>query len=192
MDNREILRDYVSDMYGVEKHCLEAIQRQTGDEKFTPFLEAHQLLTKIENILRSHTQSLDQCLSALDGGAGTTLSKAASTAMGAIAGIYGKFRAEDPVSRSLRDDYTSLNLAAIGYTMLHTTACALGDRKVADLALRHLHEITPCIVSLSRIIPEVVAEELYQEGKVTDPSVWREAASNTQQAWSHNVVGEYH
>jgi hypothetical protein len=40
----------------------------------------------------------------------------------------------------LRDDYTALNLAAIGYHMLHTTGMGLQNQATADLALRHLKD----------------------------------------------------
>jgi hypothetical protein len=193
MDAKEILGSYVGDMLGAEKHCLESLERQTHDEKFLRYREAHDLLLRIENVLRMHTTALEQCLSQLDaGGMGASLKKAATTAIGAIAGWYGKMRPEDPVSRSLRDDYTALNHIAISYTMLHTTACGLNESRVADLALQHLHEITPLVVALSRIIPSVVTMELSDEGKVSDPSAWRAALDNTQKAWSSDVVGEYH
>lgn len=192
MDIREVLRDYVSDMLSVEKHCLESIARQTRDEKFRCFPNAYEILTRIESTLRTHTIALDQYLAAIeDGGAESKLKKAAASAVGAIAGLYGKIRLEDPVSRSLRDDYTALNLAAISYTMLHTTARALNVSRVADLALQHLNDLTPVIVALSRVIPEVVAKELSAEGKVLEPSAWHDALANTQGAWSSEVTGRH-
>ncbi|MEM5787517.1 MAG: hypothetical protein AAGU11_09380 [Syntrophobacteraceae bacterium] len=187
MDKKEILRDYVSDMLGVEKHCLESIERQTADDRFSACPEAHGLLIKIEAVLRSHTGTLDSCLSTLDGEMKGLFTKATTSAMGAIAGLYGKLR-EDPVSRSLRDDYTALSLAAISYTMLHTTALALHDQPVAALALKHLNDLTPLIVALSRVIPEVVARELYAEDKVADPLIYQAALAGTQRAWSPEVI----
>jgi ferritin-like metal-binding protein YciE len=192
METKEILRSYVSDMLAVEKHCLESIERQTREERLISFTDAYDLLTKIERTLRKHTVTLDQCLSTLDGGAESLVKKAATSAMGAISGLYGMIRPDDPISRSLRDDYTALSLAAISYTMLHTTACALNESSVSDLAIQHLNELTPLIVALSRVIPEVVAKELAGEGKVADASVWQQAVANTQKAWSSEVIGQYH
>jgi hypothetical protein len=76
--------------------------------------------------------------------------------------------------------------------MLHTTACILNEDIAADLALKNLAEITPLIVALSRVIPEVVAKELSMEDKAIMPAKWRDALKNTQKAWGHQVVGEYH
>jgi hypothetical protein len=46
----------------------------------------------------------------------------------------------DPVSKNLHDDHTALNLAASGYTMLHTTGQALMD-------------YTPLLVEINEVIP---------------------------------------
>ncbi len=188
-EKNEILYEYVSDMLGVEKHTLEAIERQTRDERVKEYREAYELLMKIETSLTMHTIALERYLSTLDGGPESLLKKAATTALGAVAGFYSKVRAEDPVSRNLRDDYTALSLAAISYTMLHTTGCALNEPQISEIALRHLNEITPFIASLSRLIPIVVAEELSKEGKLSYPSAAQEALTNTQRAWSHEVIG---
>ncbi len=192
METKQILREYVIDMVAVQNHCLESTKRQIADDKFKRFPEAHDLLAKIENTLRAQQLTLDRCLDSLDGGAGAAIKKAASTATGAIAGLYGKLRHEDPVSRSLRDDYVALNLLAVSYTMLHTTALALSNAQAADIALKHLSQITPFIVELNRIIPTVVTMELTDENKVIDPTVWKKAQENSQKAWSHFIVGEYH
>ncbi len=192
METKDILRDYVGDMVAVQNHCLESIKRQIVDDKFKRFPEAHDVLAKVENILNAQQLTLDRCLDALDGGVGAAIKKAASTAAGAISGLYGKLRPEDPVSRSLRDDYVALNLLAVSYTMLHTTALALNNAPVADMAIKHLNQITPFIVELNRIIPLVVATELSDENKIIDPSIWKKAQENSQKAWSHFIVGEYH
>ncbi len=192
MDKKEVLRDYVSDMLAVEKHCLESIERQTGDEKFSRYRDAHDLLSRIESTLSAHIFALDHYLETMDAGVGSLIKKAASSAVGAISGFYGKLRPEDPVSRSIRDDYTALNLVAVSYTMLHTTTLALDEPLLAEMAIKHLNEITPLIVSLYRVIPSVVAMELTEEGKISDPMVWKDTVERTHHAWSHEVVGDYH
>jgi len=190
-DTKEILRDYASDMLGVEKQLLEAVERQTRDNRVRSYRDAYELLMKIETVLSGHIITLEQYLSSTNGGATpeSFLKKAATTAMGAVTGLYERVRMEEAISRDLRDNYASLSLAAISYTMLHTTACALNDNKLADLALHHLNELTPLVVSLSRIIPPVLVKELSIEGKAFDPTVSQEAVANTQRAWSHEVIG---
>lgn len=190
-DTQEVLRDHVSDMITVEKHTLESIEQQVEDGRLRRYTEAYDLVRDIERIMQRHINALEQYLSSLEGGGGaeSVLKKAAATAIGAVAGVYSRVRGEDPVSRNLRDNYASLSLASISYTMLHTTALALGETRLSELALQHLRDLTPVIVSLSRCIPTVVAQELSEEGKVLFPTAGQEAIRSTQQAWSHTVTG---
>lgn len=187
---KEILHDYASDMLGVEKHTLESVERQTRDDKIRTYRDAYELLMQIETVLTGHTLRLEQYLSTVDGSSESMIKRAAAIAMGAISGLYGKYRPEDPVSRSLRDDYTALSLATISYTMLHTTALSLDDSSLAELSLKHLNELTPFVVQLSRIIPYVVARELAEEGKIPFTSAGVQAEANTQRAWNHEAVGK--
>ncbi len=190
MDVKEVLRDYVTDMLGVEKHTLESIERQRDDSRMKNYREAHQLVMCIERTLNTHILALEQYLSSINGGGiESAFKKAASSAVGALSGLYSKVRGGDPVSRDMRDNYSALSLVAISYTMLHTTARALDDNRLADLALKHLHDITPLVVSLSKVIPVLVAQELTDEGKVIFPEAGLRAVESTQKAWSCEVIG---
>ncbi|MBI5446093.1 MAG: hypothetical protein HY900_33380 [Deltaproteobacteria bacterium] len=188
-DTREYLKKNLSDMLAVETHTLESIERQTSDRRIKANKNAHDILLKIERVLISHQSALEKCLSTFEGGVESTVKKTASAAIGALAGLYGKWLREDPVSRCLRDDYTALSLAAISYTMLHTTARGLGDTKVADMALSHLFDLTPLVVELSRSIPIVLTDELAAEGRILHPEEARKALEETQRAWSCEALG---
>jgi hypothetical protein len=187
-DAKDVLREYVGDMLAVEKHTLDSIERQVNDERVKEYWEAYELILKIETTLNEHTQALERYLSSIDKGVGSLLKKAATSATGVVAGIYSRLRPEDPVSRDLRDNYTSLSLAAISYTMLYTTAHALNESKVSNLALKHLNEITPLITEISRVMPNVVAQELSKEKKLDHPSIAKEAVDATQKAWNKETV----
>jgi len=89
----------------------------------------------------------------------------------------------------LRDDYTALNLATIGYTMLHTTGLALNDQATADLALRHLREYTSIVMEINQVIPSVVVAELRDDGGVINESVVQDAVANSQMAWQPSSNG---
>jgi hypothetical protein len=188
-DKTEYLRKNLSDMLAVETHTLESIERQTRERRIRVNRNAYDLLRKTERILSSHQIELEEFLSTFEGKAESTVKKTATAVIGTLAGLYGKWLREDPVSRSLRDDYTALNLAAISYTMLYTTARGLGETRVADMALRHLRDLTPLIVELSKSIPVVLAEELTAEGKILHPEEASKAIEETQRAWSCEVVG---
>ncbi len=188
MTKAEVIRENLADMLGIEQHVLQTIERQTRDGRVRKFYNAYELLKRIEPVLRSHTAELERHLSTVDASFESKLKKAATSIAGSVAVFYDRLRTNEPVSRSLRDVYTSLNHVAISYGMLHTTALALNEVEIATLAQTHLTGLTPLIVELSEIIPFVLATELADEGKIEDATVAQQAAALYHQAWSHDVT----
>jgi hypothetical protein len=189
-DNREALRPYIADMLAVEKHIVEALERQQKDDDIKQFPNAAQLVNRTLETLRAHVQTLDSHLQGFEGGGAAGAVKGAVTGvLGALAGVYDKIR-KDTASRALRDDYTALSLATISYTMLHSTALGLRQGATADLALRHLQSLTPLIMELSEIIPTIVLKELSFEGYEIESSLAQQAVRNTQQTWSREAQRE--
>lgn len=188
-DRNEVLKTYVSDMLGVERHILQVIDYQTGDERVQFYSPAYELLLKIQSVLKEHIMILDGILERIEiSGAEAFIKKVSSSVMGALSGMYDRVRMDNPVSRNLRDDYTALHMAAISYTMLHTTGLALKDSQVADTAFRHLSDLTPLIVELGKIIPYVVANELVKEDKAIDATAGEVASHNVERAWNCETI----
>lgn len=188
-DNRDSLRPYVADMAAVEKHILEAIERQSKDDDIRQFPDAAQWVDRTVGILRRHVDELENHLKNFDGGGmAGTVKEAVTGVLGVFAGLYDKVRKET-ASRALRDDYTALSLAAISYTMLHTTALGLNQGTTAQLALANLKELTPLLVEVSQFIPKVVLKELAFEGYTIETAVGEQAARNTHEAWQASNTG---
>jgi hypothetical protein len=182
-DKHDTLQTYVSEMLGAERHITGAIDRQLKDDRVMKFLEAREVLERTSQVLHAHLGVLEKAYERIGKERGSAIKKAATTVTGAAAGLYDKVRRSDPASRDLRDDYAALNLAAVSYSMLHTTALALREREIAEIALRHLRDLTPLIMKLAEVIPLVVAMELVIEDKTADSSVGAEASRNTVRAW---------
>ncbi len=187
-DREKNLQSYVSDMFAVESHTLEAIQRQVDNKDVQQKSEANQLIRRIHHTLKQNTEALEKRLDAL-GGSQSAIKAAAASLAGVAAGVYDQVRSET-VSRMLRDDYTALNLVAVSYTMLHTTALALSDPATADLALQNLKRITPLITSINKVIPQVVVQDVHEDVKSANVSVAHQAISNTQEAWDAQHVNQ--
>ena len=138
-ERQDTLQQYVSDMLAVERHILPALENQSKDDRYAKYPEARRLVNKIETTIRSHIDGLEQHLRKLGGDPASPIKSAVTAALGVAATVIEKVRT-DPVSKNLRDDYTVLNLAAVSYTMLHTTGQALQDQATADLALNFLRD----------------------------------------------------
>ena len=189
-DNKEALRPYLADMAAVEKHILEAVERQRNDDDIKQFPEALQLVGRLENTLKSHVESLNSQLEAYPGGSTAGAVKQAVTGvLGAIAGVYDKVR-KDTASRALRDDYTALSLASVSYGMLHATALGLSQGTVAELAKNHLEAINSLIMELGLALPRVVLKELSFEGYSVDTGAADLAVKNLEETWRHSAQRE--
>ncbi len=189
MTKEEVIRESLSDVLGIEQHVLQSIEHQTRDDRVKKFENACGLLLRAGVVLRSHMAGLELHLSNVEtGGSESKLKKAAALITASAAGVYDKLRGHEPVSKNLRDDYASLNLAAVSYGMLHTAALAVREFEIATMAGRHLTDLTPLIVELSDVIPFVLTSELAFEGEIEDPAIARQAVSVYRQAWSHEAT----
>jgi ferritin-like metal-binding protein YciE len=188
-ERSDTLQKYVSDMIAVEEHIAAAVKRQTDDEqvyKHNP--QASQIIQNIAQSTEMHAEHLKHHLEAIGGDPAKGVKELATAALGAVAGMYDKMRNET-VSKMLRDDYTALNLAAIGYTMLHTTGLALQDQATADIALRHLKHYTSIVMQINQVIPSVVVEDLRNTVPIMNEASTQQAMHNTQDAWRPSADG---
>lgn len=190
-ERQDTLQQYVSDMLAVERHILPAFENQSKDDRLAQYPAVQRLVNRIEATIHSHINSLEQHLKDLGGDAASPVKSAVTTALGVAASVIENIRT-DPVSKNLRDDYTALNLAAISYTMLHTTGRALMDDQTADMAVAFLMDYTPLIVEINEVIPEVVVRELQDETELLDPDAVQQATHHTQQAWNGELVHSGH
>ena len=177
------LRMYVNDMVALEKHILEALERQREDERVQQDAEFKELIDRLHTIVRAHVLTMENHAAAVGEKFGSSVKDAVSSFTGVVAGLYDKVR-KHPVSRLLRDDYTAVSLAATAYSMLYTTGLATRELPIANVALRHLQELTPLIKDLSRIIPIAVVKELAEDDPEIDRSILALAQENTRKAWT--------
>jgi hypothetical protein len=134
----------------------------------------------------SHRRALESLAEEFGGeGPSGLIKKVGSTLGGLAAGAIDLVRNES-LPKNLRDDYAATSLAAIGYVMLHTTALSLGDRRVADLAQRHLVAYAGVVMSLHNIIPAAVIEFLQSEGLPAREDVLPRIAQSIEHAWQQH------
>jgi ferritin-like metal-binding protein YciE len=181
----DAINSYITDMLSLEEHIDKAVKGQIEDLKDYPEVVAE--LRMLQRGVHHHLDDLKQ-LRERRGGATATdaIKRAGSSILGLAAGAIDLVRNEG-LPKNLRDDYTAFSLAGVGYVMLHTTALALGDQEVADLANQHLGDCTKAVIRLNDIIPPAVVRFLHQEGLPARPDVLQEVSRNVRDAWR---VGE--
>ncbi len=184
MNRTNILNGYVTDMVAVEKHILEAVERQLTNDDTREYPTAWQALQDLKTTLARHIEALEGYNAGTPGGGVLEKVKEAATgALGVVAGVYNHIRQTDAASRSLRDTYTALGLANVSYEMLFATALALKEQNLAEMAIRHLEELVLHTKDLSWVVCHVVVQELTMEDKTLDASVGPEAARRSREAW---------
>jgi hypothetical protein len=188
-DRLSLIQKHISDQSALERHILEAVQRQREEDEVRADTDVNTLLIEIERTLEAHLDALGKLAQSYDAKTESALKKAITAVAGVAAGLYDKVRSEE-VSRMLRDDYTALSLAAMGYTAFNAFGLTVKEPRIADLAERHLKDITPLLVSISEKLPLYVVKETVKENPeaTVDATVGPEAVRRTQSAWKREVT----
>jgi ferritin-like metal-binding protein YciE len=180
-DRDTAINSYITDMIALEDHIEKALKGQLGDLKDYPDFvnEIRQTHRLVEHHL-SDLRALADRRNA--GGIAETVKRAGAAVAGVAAGVIDLLRTEG-LPKNFRDDYTALSLATISYAMLYTTAAALGEREVADLARQHLRDYAGAVKRLNPLVPASVVRYLGQEGLPVQESVVPEVGRVLKEAW---------
>jgi ferritin-like metal-binding protein YciE len=178
--HQQTIADYVGDMVALESHIEEALDRQLTETKDDP--DARAAVQRFHDMVKSHRDSLKTLQDEVGSTAGNPIIAAGSALLGKAAGVINLVRTEG-ISKALRDDYAAFSLAAISYSMLHTTALSLGNRQVADVAERYLTDYAGAIERINEVMPGVVARELAKDGHQTDSGAEKATNAMVAKAW---------
>jgi hypothetical protein len=183
---QETITKYLGDMKSVVSHVMTAMERQRDDFKDKP--DVSQAVGRIALGLKGQEGALGQRLEGLGGSPTHPVKEVVSDALGIVAGLYDKVRTEG-AAKGLRDDHVALNLVYVSYTMLHTTAIALGDEETAAIAERSMIETAKFIGDVDRLIPTTVFREL-QDGDLgaLDSAAPEQTRSVYREAWTRPEV----
>ena len=187
--NQKTIADYVGDMVALTSHIEEAPDRQLAMAKDSP--QAGPAVQRFHDMVKANRDDLKRYQEEVGTTAGNPIIEAGSNILGKAAGMIDKIRAEG-VSKALRDDYTAFNHASIGYTMLYTTATALGDQRTARMAQQGLESYAAAVQKINHIIGEVVVAELRKDDHaITGANAAQETRAMVDRAWretSHSVA----
>ena len=180
-DKNEAINSYITDMLSLEEHIEKALRGQLEDLKDFPEVigDLKQIHRKVEHHI-SDLRELSQRRNART--PADALKRVGSALLGFGAAAVDLVRNEG-LPKNLRDDYTAFSLATVGYVMLKTTALALDDREVGDLAHQHFSDYAESVTLLHNVVPGAVIRFLREEGLPVREDVLPEISRTIEQVW---------
>jgi ferritin-like metal-binding protein YciE len=182
----ETIHSYVTDMLALETHLVNTLEYQLDDiESGHPLaattlkelhLTAQRHLKELRTLEDDRTDDIGMELSDL-------VKRVATTIAGLGTAAIDMLRAEK-VPKNLRDDFAAFAMATIGYTMLYSTARALGEERVATLAEAHLRDYAHAMRRLSELMPATVVGALRADGLTVDDQALAGIEDAVRQAWT--------
>ena len=176
------IADWVGDIVALEAHVEEAMDRQLKLESPSPVLTA--TIQRFHDTVRNSTQRAVAYQEQHGSEPGNPIIKAGSNLLGKAAGMIDLMR-EDGIAKALRDDYTAYSLLAISYTMLHTTAMALGDSTTQAFAEHGLRTYAALVQDVSDLMPEAVVQDLKdnEDHPLQNTDIVDECREEVQRIW---------
>lgn len=162
--DHEIIRMNLDELLAAEEFLDDLVSDHLKAEPLRQRDQAQEECATLQSVVQQHVSQLKTHLDSMDDSAAGVRTVGDEPALAAKLNAMADSRQSRTATQMLRDQYGSLSLVAISYTMLHTQAAALGDDATAKIALDHLQDLTPRVVKLSRVIPYVVAEDIRPGG----------------------------
>lgn len=180
----ERIENDLLDLLTTEQQAMSMVGRQLRNKNVQMYGEVTALINRVDFVLKDHIAGLRRHLGVTETPSATFFQQATEVVMNLVANATDRLRG-DSVALTLCEDYRVLSLAAMKYTKLHTTALAKYDYAIAELALRHLQDLTQVLIDISKAIPGSTEQELRESGEIVDgAAVSSRALENTQQAWT--------
>jgi hypothetical protein len=177
----EAINSYLTDMLSLEEHIEKALRGQLEDLKDYPEVirEVQQIHRAVEHHIADLTELTERRNART---AADALKRVGSAVLGLGAAAIDLVRTEG-LPKNLRDDYTAFSLATVGYLMLKTTAMALDDSEVADLAHQHFADYARAVTVLHNVIPGAVVRFLREDGLLVREDVLPEISRTIEEVW---------
>jgi hypothetical protein len=180
-DRNEAINSYITDMLALEDHIEKAIRGQLEDLKDYP--DVIRDLKPIHRKVEHHVSDLRSLSERRNARTPTDVIKRVGSALLGLGAAAVDLIRTEGLPKNLRDDYTAFSLATIGYVMLQTTALALDDGEVAELARQHFTDYAEAVTLLHNLIPGAVVRYLKEEGLPVREDVLPEVSRTIEEVW---------
>ena len=171
---QDLIRSYCDDVFELQRHIIKMTEDQAKEGDLQRYSLVREAVASVRETVGRHASEMEQHLSALGGEPSSMIQQAANRIVGMAAGIITRGEGTENAAKVLRNNYAALEMASVGYQLLYTTALAFQDRATADLVKRQLDDTRPIATQVKHLIPEVVVQELSNEGYPVDTSAARD------------------
>lgn len=173
-NTRKVLADWLGDLVAIESHIEEALDHQLKER--TGLASVDDAIKQFHDSTKMNRDRVRSFQKTLGEEASKGIIERGAQMLGKAAGVIDQLR-KDTVTKSLRDDYTAFNLAAISYTLFYTTATALGDERAASLAQENLKVHAANVQKINQVIGDAAVLEISKDDY---PVVNQRAADQTR------------
>jgi hypothetical protein len=180
-DRDEALNSYITDMLSLEEHIEKALRGQLEDLKNYP--DVIQNLKQIHQKVEHHISDLKELSERRHARTTTDAIKRVGSALLGLGAAAIDLVRNEGLAKNLRDDYTAFSLATIGYVMLETTALALDEREVGDLAHQHFSDYAGAVTKLHNLVPGAVLRFLREDGLPVRDDILPEISRKIEEVW---------
>jgi hypothetical protein len=180
-DRDEALNSYITDMLSLEEHIEKALRGQLEDLKNYP--EVIRDLKQIHQKVEHHISDLREISERRNARTTTDAIKRVGSALLGLGAAAIDLVRNEGLAKNLRDDYTAFSLATIGYVMLETTALALEEREVGDLAHQHFSDYAESVTRLHNLVPGAVLRFLREDGLPVRDDILPEISRKIEEVW---------
>ncbi len=184
-NEQQSLATYVRDVLALERDIRKSFDTQHTDKDVMEYSDAADVVTRLVALSDMHIDALVAQLERLGGSEASPIKSAVTQVEGALTGAFDKIRKSNAsnVSKSMRDDYTALALCTIVYSELITTADAMNDRDIAEVAKRHLADYANAIMKIGEYVPGIVIRELQTNGLTIDSATVDRSRQAISECW---------
>jgi ferritin-like metal-binding protein YciE len=183
----EAINSYITDMLSLEEHIQKAVRGQLED--LADYPEVTRDLRQVFRKVEQHVSDLKQLSERRKAqGPSDAIKRAGSVLLGLGAAAVDLVRNEG-LPKNLRDDYTAFSLATIGYLMLYTTALALEEQEVTDLARQHFADYAQTVTLLHNVVPGALLRFLREDGLPVRDDVLPQISRTIEEIW-HSQSGQ--
>lgn len=186
MDRRKIIHRITANVLGTEEKMATPIATQSSSSATAAFPSAASDVASIQTTVTALHSTLNTWYTTWRGSDPIEpFDPEFLGVFGSIGAFKGNLDEVDPMTRMVRNDYTTISMLAMAYEQLYSVALALEADcpGLKQIAIDGLKDLVPIVRSLSETMCTVTIRTLHNEDSTIPMSDATTAIADTQNAW---------